>query len=271
MKYEWMNGGNPLPAGHRKAGQIGLVLDFEDGRPEPQNVYAADKDAMMAKLATMYGNTQVRNGELKQATRTAPAAAAPAAAPAAPAEMTPDQIMQAVADLEDPAKAGGAIVKLVKHETGIDMTEQQRAEAARAETARMEGEVASFLRDNPEYHASPRNAKLLRNAVYAKADGGVITAATFQEAFDELSSDGVLESAPTPPEPQEPSAPPANGRRSTGIRPTALRTGGRPAPSGPTMTYAEVMNMAGTDEYADRLRNEPGFRARVEAVLERGA
>jgi hypothetical protein len=261
---------------------VGLTLDFEDGRPEPQNVYAEDHAAMTIKLATMYGNTQVRIGEVKAGTRSTPAApptpsTPTTSVPSAPARMTPDQRMQAVADLEDPAKAPAAIIALVREGGGGDLTAEERTKAANAETRRMQGEVAIFMENNPDYFASPKNARLLRDRVYTMADGGVITAATFQTAYDQLEEDGVLESAPAVKEPppaagtQEPSAPPATRPRgSTGVRPSALRSSSS-VPSGQTMTYSQVMDMAGTDEYADRLKHEPGFRQKVEAVLARGA
>lgn len=281
MKYEWLNNGEPFPAGHRKAGQLGIALDFEDGRPEPQNVYAADKDAMLGKITTMYGNTQVLNarlyGELKEKKPAAGGAGPTPAHPAADApaaRMTPGETIQAVADLDDPAKAGEAIVALVREASGIDLTEQKRKEIEEAETERLRGVVRAFMDANQDYYPSPRNARLLRNSTYALADGAPVTLGHFQQSFDELLAMDALESKPTEELPgattiEEPTAPhQSRPRPTTGIRPSALSAGARPGTSGTSLTYKAVMDMAGTDEYEHRLKYEPGFRQQVEKVLE---
>lgn len=289
MRYEWLNNGAAFPAGHRRAGQFGVAVDFEDGRPEPQNIYFPTKDAeaVADKLLKLYGSTQVRNAELRgpasygRETPAEPATPSSPATPPAPASngrMTAEQRLEAVADLGDPAKAPAAIIRLVKEGGGGDLTQDEQAKIRNAETVRMQNEVAAFMEANPEYYASPKNAALLRDRVFANANGSVITAQHFQQSFDELSELGVLESASesgnNPPATQQdepPAPPPIRPRGSTGVRPSALSAGSRPAPSGPGLTFAEVMAIAGTDEYVERLRSEPGFRAKVEAVLAKGA
>lgn len=284
-KYEWLNDGKPFPAGHRKAGMVGIAFDFEDGRPEPQMVYATDATEMLDKVAKMYTNTQVRNGKLYEETRRsappkpsdppAPASATPPAA--GDGKMTPGDKIQAVADLDDPAKAAGAIKRLLKDE-GTDLDAQQRKDAADTELNRMRRVVAAFMDANEDYYASPRNAQLLRDRAYVLADGGPVTLNHFQQSFDDLIEMDALESRPTeePPAatpPAEPIAPqPTRPRATTGVRPSTLSAGGaRTAAGGLKFTYQEVMDMAGTDEYAHRLKHEPGFRETVEKVLERGA
>jgi hypothetical protein len=196
--------------------------------------------------------------------------------------LTPEQTIQTVADLDDPARAGRATVELIRQETGIDLREEAKRRAAEAETARMQGEVAAFMQANPDYHASPRNAKLLRDRAYAIAGGQPITAAHFQQSFDELTEDGVMETAPatpptnpaTPPTattPEEPLAPPpARPRVSTGARPSQFPARPPVSVGGLKFTAAEVEAMAGTDDYAYRYRHEPGFAAACEAALARG-
>lgn len=281
-KMEWLNDGEPFPAGHRRAGQLGIVIDFEDGRPEPQNVYAVSKDELLDKVAKMYGNTQVRYAQIRKDAAATPTTTHPALATAS-AQLTAEQTLQTVADLDDPAKAGRAAVDLIRNETGIDLREEAQRRKAEAETNRMAGEVSTFMEANPDYHPSPRNAKLLRDRAFALAGGQPITAATFQQSYDELTEDGVLEAAiVTPPtQPATPTAtnpeehlapPPVRPRVSTGARPSQFQTtrpGAVPV-GGLRFTADEVMEMAGTDEYSERYRREPGFAAACEAALARG-
>jgi hypothetical protein len=277
MKTEFLNDGQPFPVGHHKAGQIGILIDFEDGVSQPQRVYAPDRDALLQKALTMYGNSHVRINELKRdvkpaATPATPAAPAPAAAPA---RMTDSEKMQASADITDPAKAGQAIVSLLKDATGVDLAQQARNDAKAAEVTRLQGEVDKFMRENPDYPATPRNAELLRNHAFSHANGKV-TAADFTRAFEALQQLGVLESAPTQEQPPaagtgEPLAPPPpRSSGSTGARPSTLGAAPRQVPGGAVMTRKQVLDMAGTDEYERRLKEEPGFRERVNAVLAKG-
>ena len=273
MKTEWLNDGNPFPAGHRKAGQYGLLIDFEDGRPEPQHVYAPTKDEMTTKIASMYGNTNVRLAEVKAA----PATPAPAPAPnnpAAPAAaMTNDERMQAVADLGDPARAPEAIKKLLAA-GGYNVEERMKVDANAAEKKRKSEEVAKFMQMvGDEWYGTQANADLLRDRTYARV-GANFTAADLHESYIQLREMGVLQSEstqqePTPKPTEEPSAPPpARPRVSTGARPSTLgvRPGTVPA-VGQQLTKDYILSIAGTDEYERRLRDEPGFQAKVDAAL----
>jgi hypothetical protein len=144
MKWEYLNNGEAFPPGHRKEGQLGVTIDFEDGRPETQNVYAATQAELLDKVVRMYGNTQVRYAEVKRAQASSPNP------PAAPTRLTAEQTIQNVADLDDPAKAGAAAVALIQEETGVDLRAVAAAEKAKQEATRMQGEVDSFMAANPE-------------------------------------------------------------------------------------------------------------------------
>lgn len=274
---EWLNDGDPFPAGHRRAGQLGIAVDFEDGRPEAQNVYAASKDELLDKVTKMYANTQVRYTQVRREQSAAPA---PPPSPAAPTQLTAEQTLQSVADLDDPAKAGRAAVDLIRQETGIDLREEAARRQAENESNRMAGEVATFMEANPDYYASKRNAKLLRDRAFAIANGQPITAVQFQQSFDELSEDGVFEADPATLEPATPPAastgeplapPPPRPRGSTGARPSQFQTRPGIVPTGALkFTAAQVEEMAGTEEYSQRYRHEPGFAAACESALARG-
>lgn len=277
MQYQWLNDGQAFPAGHRRAGEFGVAVDFEDGRPEAQNIYLPEKvgDGALVKLLKMYASTQIRNAELmgdqSYGRRTEPAAPAAAAAAAAPTGPTAiERRIQNVADLEDPAKAPGAIVNLLKDATGVDIVQDTHARRAREV-------VAAFMRNNPDYPATPGNARLLRDRVFASLEGKALVLANvedYQKAYDELTDSGVLESTATQEttpasQTEEPPAPRrSSSRGSTGARPSTLHGGMRPAPSGPGLTLQEVLDAAGTDEYVERRRTDPIYRAAVDRVLE---
>lgn len=278
MQYQWLNDGQAFPAGHRRAGEFGVAVDFEDGRPEAQNIYLPEKvgDAALEKLLKMYASTQVRNAELMGAqsygrNKTDPAApAAAAAATPPPGPTAAERRLQNVADLEDPAKAPGAVVNLIKDATGVDLVDEAQTNRARAV-------VAAFMRDNPDYPASRLNARLLRDRIFASLNGKALALATledYQKAYDELTDEGVLESTATQEttpasQTEEPPAPRRSSPRgSTGARPSTLHGGMRPAPSGPGLTLQEVLDAAGTDEYVERRRTDPIYRAAVDRVLE---
>ena len=271
MKTEWLNDGQPFPEGHRKAGQVGMVIDFEDGRPEPlQHVYADTPSGMTLKIAQMYGNTNIRLAEVKTAT---PKPAAPPTAvetPAAAPVMTADERMQAVADLADPERAPAAIKKLLKVE-GLDLDANKKAEADKQEEARLTGETTKFVSETPEWYGTAKNARLLRDRTFARV-GAHFSAKDLHESFIELQEMQVLDSdqsqQETTSEPEEPLAPPPVKTVSTGARPsqTGNRSGALPV-GGQPLTLAYIQSIAGTDEYLRRLRDEPGFQARVDAAL----
>jgi hypothetical protein len=259
MRYEFLNEGQPLPTGHPHAGEIGVLIDFEDGRPATQRVYAADKDALLGKAFSMYGNSQARLTEVKSTVRTAQPTtpAAPPAAPPNPAAQVERQ-MQLTADLSDPNRAGKAILELIKQETGTDP-------AADAELARRKAATLQFVANNPEFVPGPAGALVRDRCVAVYGD---ITVEGLQDSYDSLKAEGLIDSRQmeqTPATPgTEPSAqqPPAPRGTATSYRPSTIGTSGR-APATPKLTYEEVLRISETPEYERRLREEPGFQQKV--------
>lgn len=278
MKTEWLNNREPLPAGPR-AGMIGALIDFEDGT-EPQKVYAANEGEFNDKLLTMYGNTRNTYMQLKNAKPpAAPAAPAAPQTPAPPARMTVDERIQAIADCDDPAKAGTAMAKLLAEDSGFDFErakrEQREADARKISEGDREflaAEVNKFMAEHPEYYGSKDNGTLLRDRTFSRV-GQKPTAADWAQSFEELEAMGVLESAPVTDPPiatvgPEPSAPPPTPPRiSTGARPSSLQGRRGSVPAGPKMTRSQALDLAESENYDERIRREPGFAATIEAAL----
>lgn len=284
MQITWMNERQPLPQNHHKAGKIGLTIDFEDGVSDPQNVYADNEQDMNDKLARNYGNTRNTVMQLrKKSAETPPATTTPAppppATPGAPAKMTTDERLQAMADLDDPGKAGVAMAKILAEDSGFDFERARREQREADETKAADDhkkylgeQVNIFMRENPDYYGSANNGRLLRDATFRRV-GNKPTAEDWATSFKELDAMGVLESAPASDEPlatppKEPSAPQSETpSSSTGFRPSQLRGDGRPGPAGSKMTRAEALDLAETDDYDYRIKSEPGFKAKIEAAL----
>lgn len=262
MRTEFLNNGNPLPTGHPHAGEIGVIIDFEDGRPATQRVYAADKDALLSKAFSMYGNSQARLTEVKA---TVPRTPRETATPTTPAktELSVEQRMQLTSDLNDPAKAGRAVVELIRAETGVD-------HVANAELARRKAATQQFVDNNPDFVPGPSGA-LVRDRCAAQT--GDITVEGLQQAYDSLKAEGLIDSRQmehTPATPGlEPSAqqPQAPRGTATSYRPSTIGNGGR-APAAPKLTYEDVLRISETPEYEERLRNEPGFQQKVNEACE---
>lgn len=265
MKYEYLNNGEALPAGHPHAGEIGVVIDFEDGRPATQRVYAADKDALLSKAFSMYGNSQARLTEVKSTMpRNGNGNAAPARQPAPPNPAAAiERTMQLTSDLNDPAKAGRAIVELIKQETGEDPAEQ-------AENRRRRSATEAFVANNPDFVPGPGGALVRDRCV---ATYGDITTEGLQQSYDSLLAEGLIQSQPMEQTPatrgQEPSAQQPTTPRGTGVPPSRLGGGGGRPPQEPALTYAAIMKMSETPEYEERLRNEPGFQQKVNEAIEK--
>jgi hypothetical protein len=114
-------------------------------------------------------------------------------------------------------------------------------------------------------------------ALLYSPEGSPLRPRNFQQAYDELNEDGVLEAAPAPATPVTPQTatdpdehlapPPARPRVSTGARPSQFQTTRVVPTTGLKFTAAQVEEMAGTEEFSERYRREPGFAAACEAAL----
>jgi pyruvate/2-oxoglutarate dehydrogenase complex dihydrolipoamide acyltransferase (E2) component len=96
------------------------VIDLEDGT-NPIWTYGKTVDEVLQKIERQNGNAQLALARRATAQPNAPAQGAPTATPAAPRRrLSADEVMQLTTDLQNPAKAAAAIVKLAADETGVD-------------------------------------------------------------------------------------------------------------------------------------------------------
>lgn len=164
-------------------------------------------------------------------------------------------------------------------EEGFDIErakrEQREADSRKAADgvqAILASEVKKFMEENPDFYGSPKNGALLRDRTFARV-GKEPTAADWAKSFEELEEMGVLESAPvTEPSLATPGSDPSDPptvvpRSSTGARPSLLQRGPSPVPAGSQLTRSQALDLAESDDYDDRIRREPGFKAKIEKAL----
>lgn len=185
--------GQPL-----QPGSYCWVTDLEDGT-HPIYTYGKSQEEVLEKLAMQNANAQLALA------RRASAAAIPPAAPATPPRtVSPDEIMQATADLTNPAKAGAAVATLYEAATGIDPVEQARHAYA---TVAMEWESQT-----PEFYPHPGNRQLVGDKAIRMAGNkpGLVTREILTRAFEQLQAEGLLferSGQPFTDTPQPPSLP----------------------------------------------------------------
>ena len=209
MKTTLMNDGKALPDG-----RYGLIIDFEDGRPRPQNVYATSPEALTLKLGQITG-IAMRHAAGKMVKRDAPAQ--PQQEPAAPRAperkvipMDPATRMQTVRDLESPEKSSKAAASLVEQELGVPL-EKVREMVQREEQERKVAEVTQLFQDwgdaHPEIPDHPANFVMIKDRAIIRANGVFhITHAILDAALQELQEKGLL--IPTEVSTGQPSDPP---------------------------------------------------------------
>lgn len=222
MKAYWLNNGQPITVGSdggrydRYAGRYGRVIDLEDGT-NPIPTFGASQDEVMGKIERTMMHSQIRMSQL-----TAPATPArtpPAATPAVPKKLTPEQTMQATADLGNPAKAGAAVAQLLESATGIDLNQLM--------IENFERTCLQWEASRPEFYGHFTNRKLIADNARMRA-GGLknITAAVLDQVYQELQAGGYLlsrEEFADQPQPRTPAVPPEEI--------PAPRTEARPTPN----------------------------------------
>jgi hypothetical protein len=200
------------------AGTFCRVIDLEDGS-HPIYVYGKTQDEIFEKIERQNANAQLAMNQR----RTAP----PDTSPLPARVISADQVMQATADLANPAKSGQAIATLIEHATGLDPTKMARQAYA---TLAMEWEA-----ETPEFYTHAGNRQLVGNRAIALAGGkpGLVTREMLDAAFQQLRQQGMLFERPANP-PQNNSDPtltviPAGDSGSSSERPRGTRfsTGAR--------------------------------------------
>lgn len=184
MKCYWSDtrpNGKPV-----EPGTVCWITDLEDGT-HPIATYGKDQAEVMDKLAHQNAHAQ-----MALARRTAPPSNPAAPATPAPARrtFTPDQIMRATTDLEDPSKAGAAVATLVESHTGLDL---------RQLVADRFGKLAKeWESETPDFYAHPGNVKLVTTEAFNRAGGnlGLVTKEHLTAAFRAMQAQGYLMDAP---------------------------------------------------------------------------
>jgi hypothetical protein len=192
MKSWWSNtrpNGQPIDAG-----TFCRVIDLEDGT-HPIFTYGTTMDQVLEKIERQNGNAQLA---LARRASIPPQNAVPAhAEPIAPRKrMTADETMQATTDLQNPAKAGEALTRLVEDSTGVDLRQIAIQNFVRIATR--------WEQDHPNFYAHPGNKRLLADQAKAHTGGDIarVTAEILTQAFTELQNGGYLLEAPSEYEPQ---------------------------------------------------------------------
>lgn len=159
-----------------EAGTFCRVMDPEDGT-HPIFVYGKTQEEVFEKIERQNLNAQVAIARTR-------AAAAPAPAP--PRTITPDQIMQATQDLQNPAKSAAAIAILTEAATGVDPIQQARQQYA---TLAMQWES-----ETPDFYPHPGNRQLVGDKAIRLANGkpGSVTREMLDSAFQQLRAQGLL-------------------------------------------------------------------------------
>jgi hypothetical protein len=210
MKAYWSDtrpNGEPIAAG-----TFCRVIDLEDGT-NPIFVYGKTQDEVFEKIERQNAHAQIAMNQRK---------AAPIV-PAAPARVfTPDQVMQATADLNNPAKAGQAIATLIEHTTGMDPVA-----AARDAYARL---AMKWESENPDFYQHKGNRQIVGNRAIAMAGNkpGAVTRQMLDTAFAQTKAEGLLFEKPAS-QPHDPNNPalttsiPAGDPGSSSERPRGTR------------------------------------------------
>jgi len=187
-------------------------------------------------------------------------------------ELTPDDRFRLTQELQDPTKAPEAIRKIVDADLGsrIDTIEQAN---------RMQAEAVGFIREveaRDNFLPCAENQAAFEKwlSEYKDDSGKTIslppTRKNLQIAYDDLRDAGLLRFKEPKQEAKKEEEKPAEesriarprGSQSSSLR-TSNSTAANVAPSKKGPSWAEIQAMS-TDEYKNRLRNEPGFREYVD-------
>lgn len=216
------------------------VTDLEDGT-HPIYTYGKTQEEVLEKLALQNANAQ-----LALARKAAPSSSPPPL-PTPPPRITPDAVLQATSDLEDPAKSGKAIATLVEASTGVSLEKLALENFSRI--------AQEWETEHPEFYSHPGNQRLLTQEALSLAGGqlGHITKEYLTRAQHNLNLQGFL--LPEPPElPEAPATFPAETQVQREERPpkstrfaTGSRSSGFQRQTAPTRTLkyseAEIRSM----------------------------
>lgn len=239
-----------------------LVIDPEDGT-NPIRTYGWTKDEVLDKVAKTTEEAQrMISRQRSEATVIPPAVAV----------VSPEDVMQATMDLNNPAKSSDAIKTLLLS-AGVDVDQVKLNEdAKRVGLIAQKWEIG-----HPEFPKDPRNQRLLMDKALLKTGArlGDITAEVLEAAYQELVGNNMLFSVPvvastvTEEEEEEALANAPNGNSATRIERTRTATSYRSntlrsttvPPGGkrePKYTRADVDRM-NSAQLRDKIENDREF------------
>jgi hypothetical protein len=237
-----------------------------DGR-EPQCFYGKTKDVIAEQLANAQEHATTAIETLKRGTPQQPAA--PRRNAAIP--LQPNERMQVVSDMTNPAKVEQAVTRVVESIIGPVENIRQASNSSAAKDLENASVAAAkqFTERTPDWFPSDYNKRTLTG--YMQAQGMKSTeVADYTRAFEMLKANGLLQSAPEvqddneePPEriAPRPAAQPA--RLSTGVRSSDV-SGEQTAPGRRLKYTRERIDKMGKDEYKRLLLSDPELTKAVE-------
>jgi hypothetical protein len=218
MKMEWSTtrpNGKPV-----ESGTFCRKLDMEDGT-NPIYYYGKTEQEVNDKIALNNMHAQRALARRAEVPDTTPSPIAPRK------RMSADETMQATTDLQNPAKAGEAVTRLVQDATGIDL--RQMAMDAFKKRA------DEWVEETPDFYNCKPNRSLLatRLGVLVNGDVSLISKDMMTQCFHQMLAAGDLVEDPGEAVPNVTAFPDENqvqrvetsrgGRSGTGTRSTNFR------------------------------------------------
>jgi hypothetical protein len=249
---EWKDLGN---------GQWKLTVTA-DGDPTAQpSVFRGTRDEIADKLADSAANAAKRLGELRRSSGGNGSHSAPSSAGSPPRSLSPEERMQTVADLSNPATVDKGVTRVLESVIGPVDGFREREQVRAAEMA-----ASQFFERTPDWYPSDHNKKTLARYVFAqRLDPTRVE--SYTQAFEYLTEAQLLQvkppeadndndepeaaegrNAPVTPTPTQP-APKTPTRFSTSIRSSDI-SGRAPEPSGkPRLKYTreQLENLSASD------------------------
>lgn len=248
-----------------------------DGQ-NPIATYGKDADEVIQKLSLNQAHYQAAMARRAAAAPAAPGTSTPAA-PAPRKRMTNDEIFQATADAQNPAKAADAMVRLVSDATGIDLKNLPLIEFGKR--------AKEWQDEHPEFYGHPGNIKLLTNEAFRAAnyDWANVSKESLTVAFHKLQALGDLFEEPIQLPSLEPVEDPPNNlhtfpggslvqrtemprgaRFATGTRSTNFRASQERQPRTPKYSPEDIRRMPPSKHKELINSNDPDYAAAVELM-----
>lgn len=243
---------------HEEPQKFRREIDLKDG--SGVQVFEADTaEGLIDKLAQAqeHATRKIReqNKQLKiRAPHTDPAKTVESIAARS---LTVDEQFMLAQELQDPAKAPGAIKKVIEAELGAPIEELRESVSERRQRRLMEEAIQEgnqFKAENPDYFDCPANNQLMQDWLAERNLG--CTKRNFQAAYEDLRE--LLKPKEVPKTDPEPRIETPAPRRTvqTGIRPSQGTAS--PGADRPKWTRAQI-NAMSPEEYKQNLAN-PEFR-----------